>query len=140
MRSHCSLESEVIDGISRHCPVCASNLQPWYVHSALWPSHDPAESGNARCGQTSRSANAFPAASRPSTSGTSIRIEVTSARPRSSSLRSAGYQKPHSSSPSMLEAVAPGMEGDWLIVMGQKFQISNLKFQIEIHGCAAPPL
>src|ERR1700722_3822688 len=140
MRSHCILESAVIEGISRHWPVCASKRQPWYVHSIVCPSHEPAERGNARCGQTSRSANDFPAASRPSTSGMSIRVEVTSARPRSSSLRSAGYQKPHSNSPSMLEAVAPEMERDWLIVMDQKFQLSNLRFQIESNYCVAPSL
>ncbi len=52
----------------------------------------------------------------PETSGTSSRVEVTSARPRISSLRSAGYQKPHSISPSMLDAVTPGMERGWFIV------------------------
>jgi hypothetical protein len=41
--------------------------------------------------------------------GEENRNEVTSFRPRSSSLRSAGYQKPQSSSPSMLEAVTPGI-------------------------------
>ncbi len=115
MRSHCSLESSVSEGISRHWPVCASKRQPWYVHSTVRPSHVPAESGNARCGQTSRKAKALPAASRPRINGTSSRVEVTSARPRISSLRSAGYQKPHSSSPSILEAVTPEIDWDWLI-------------------------
>src|SRR5579864_2873785 len=115
MRSHCSLESAVSEGISRHWPVCASKRQPWYVHSTVWPSHVPAESGKARCGHTSRKAKVLPEASRPRTSGTSSRVEVTRARPRISSLRSAGYQNPHSSSPLMLEAVTPEIDWDWLI-------------------------
>src|SRR6202158_3449529 len=117
MRSHWSLESVMIEGISRHCPVCASNRQPWYVHSTVCPSQCPAESGNARCGHTSRSAKALPAASRPRTSGTSSRVEVASARSRSSSLRSAGYQKPHSNSPSPFEAVTSGIDMGWFVVM-----------------------
>lgn len=117
MRSHWSFESAVIEGISRHCPVCASNRQPWYMHSTVCPSQCPAESGNARCGHTSRIAKTLPAVSRPRTSGTSSRVEVVNARPRIWSLRSAGYQKPHSNSPSILDAVTPGIDWGWVIVM-----------------------
>jgi hypothetical protein len=66
-----------------------------------------------------------------------MRIEVTSARSRSSSLRNAGYQKPHSKSDSMLDAVNPGMEMVWLIVPRNSREIRIHNIPITLQNNAA---
>jgi len=50
-RSHWRLESDVMEGISRHWPVCASNRQPWYVHSTVFPVTVAAEAETRGAGR-----------------------------------------------------------------------------------------
>ena len=89
-----SFESVVSDGISRHCPETGSKHQPWYAHWTCCPSNWPYDNGIPRCGQLSRIAKASPEAVRPRRTGRPRRSAVPARAPRTSSLRSAGYQNP----------------------------------------------
>jgi len=106
MHRHWSLESDVMEGISRHWP-CVRQIASRGTCFNRFSSQWPAESGNARCGQTSRSANALPAPSRPELAGLRAAWKSQAHSPESRRFASP-VPEPHSSSPSVLDAVSPG--------------------------------